>query len=109
MKIGRVREDANDAFESLIGFEFILLDLKIKDKFMVLNPLTTEGFEKFYYEIFKRFGKDVINKKYMMSEECGFDICSDIDNFKNLRDFTDDDKKNYNFALENFKGKYGLQ
>lgn len=44
MKIGRVREDANDAFESLIGFEFILLDLKIKDKFMVLNPLTTEGF-----------------------------------------------------------------
>ena len=78
MKIGRVREDANDAFESL-------------------------------------FGKDVINKKYkdflkyMMSEECGFDICSDIDNFKNLRDFTDDDKKNYNFALENFKGKYGLQ
>ena len=94
---------------------FILLDLKIKDKFMVLNPLTTEGFEKFYYEIFKRFGKDVINKKYkdflkyMMSEECGFDICSDIDNFKNLRDFTDDDKKNYNFALENFKGKYGLQ
>ena len=47
--------------------------------------------------------------KYMMSEECGFDICSDIDNFKNLRDFTDDDKKNYNFALENFKGKYGLQ
>ena len=115
MKIGRVREDAKDAFKSLIGFEFILLDLKLQDKIMVLNPLTIEGFEKFYYEIFKRFGKEVINEKYkdflkyMMREECGFDICSDIDNFKNLRDFTDDDKKNYNFALENFKGKYGLQ
>ncbi|HII4499284.1 TPA: hypothetical protein ACY4SM_001265 [Clostridium perfringens] len=115
MKIGRVREDAKDAFKSLIGFEFILLDLKIKDKFMVINPLTTEGFEKFYYEIFKRFGKEVINErykdflKYMMSEECGFDICSDIENFMNLRDFTDDDKKSYNFALQNFKGKYGLQ
>lgn len=115
MKIGRVGEDAKDAFKSLIGFEFILLDLKLKDKFMVINPLTGDGFEKFYYEIFKRFGKDIINKRYegfleyMMSEDCGFDICSDIDNFINLRDFTEEDKKSYTFALESFKDKYGLQ
>ena len=114
-QIGTVKNIANDELRNFAGMEFILLSLSIQNEVEVLNPLTIENLEKFYYTIFKKFGKDLISTvyteflEYMLSENKEFSICSDIDNFTGVRNIKGDDMKKCYLALREFKDRYGIK
>lgn len=107
--VGRIKNNPSEGWQGAAGIELLVLQFEDKKELNVIRPITLEDMEIFYKVSYETSLKEMISDDYnycllyVISDDCELTLTIDICDLENIREATEEDLKEHNKNIEEFK------